>query len=636
MVWSLVLIPTGFALLTPAFGRMPRVIGPAALGTVLTTLAASVWIAANPAAGAAWGWGPVLQLELEAAGFARAMAVLVPFVALPVILYALSAENEARVRLVALLVAFVGAMEMLVLAADFLTLLIGWEIVGALSWVLIGHGWRDPGNPRQAAHALITTRFGDLGLYVAAGVTFAATGELGFRALGSVDGTGQHVIAAGVLVAAAAKSAQVPFSPWLFAAMAGPTPVSALLHSATMVAAGAYLLIRLSPLLQAVVWFAPALVAVGLVTALAGGVVALLQTHAKRVLAASTSAQYGLMFVAVGAGSTAAAGVHLVAHALFKALLFLGAGVAIHSANTEDLRRMQLGRILPMVAALSAVGALALAAVPPLGAAWTKEAVVAAAVHWSPWAGGGALLAGSLGALYAARYHLLAYGGGGNPEPRDRRPASGETASLVLLAAGTLLLSALWLPASSRTVERFTGGELVGTGPVEVTVSTTLVVLAVGVAWWLWRAGSLVTLGLGHRASRAADWFGLPDAARRVVVDGVLILSRLLARFDDRVVDAGVRGAASIARLFSRLFSLRVEFGVDAAVRALAGATLLAARGSRVTDDRAVDGAVEGVARGIGLTGDRGRRVQTGLSHHYYLMVAGGLAVLVGVLAIVR
>src|SRR5690606_3093805 len=190
-----------------------------------------------------------------------------------------------------------------------------------------------------------------------AGMTFAATGRLGYDDLAAVDGARQDALAAGLLLAVAAKSAQLPFSPWLFSAMAGPTPVSALLHSATLVSAGAYLLIRVAPALEAVGWFLPAIAGIGMATALAGGAIAVLQSQAKRALAASTSAQHGLMFVAIGAGSTAAAGAQLVTHAAFKSLLFLGAGVAIHTAGNGDLGGMGLGRVLPRIARLSLVGA---------------------------------------------------------------------------------------------------------------------------------------------------------------------------------------------------------------------------------------------------------------------------------------
>lgn len=641
-VLALPLMPLATAALLVALRRRPAALGPVAVGALVATLGLGAWAAAvEPAA--SWRWSPDLELGLAVAGFGRVMVVLVPAIAGPIVAYAAATKAEGRTRLLALLLAFVGAMLGLVAAADLLTLLIAWEWVGATSWALIAHGWRDPDKPRAAAQAFVTTRLGDLGLYGAAGVALAAAGSFAFADLAAAGRPALDLVAAGVLLAAAAKSAQVPFSPWLFAAMAGPTPVSALLHSATMVAAGAYLLIRLAPVLAPVGWFGPAVAAVGLVTALAGGVVALLQTDAKRILAGSTSAQYGLMFVAVGAGSTAAGGAHLVAHAAFKSLLFLGAGVAVHAVGTGETAAMRLGRALPRVAALSAVGAAALAAVPPFGGGWTKEQIVAAAVDASPWLAAGLVTAGFFSAGYAARYQFLAYdpggasGPGGRAAPRrlDHRPGRVEIGSLTVLAAITLALSGLWLPGAGRLVEAATGGVLVEGGPWELGAGLATIAAAFGLTGWLWRRGRLVTLGLPPRLQAAAgDWLGLPAATRLVVIDHVLALSQSLARFDDRVVDAGVRGAARVAAVVSRLASRRAEWTIDGAVHAVAAATVRLAVGSRVTDEAAIDGAVEGGARGVGLAGHASRHLQTGLAHHYYVILAAGVAVTAAILAL--
>ncbi|MGH2601645.1 MAG: proton-conducting transporter membrane subunit, partial [Dehalococcoidia bacterium] len=294
----------------------PRAIAVAPVAVLLVTLMFGAWAAFTEPT-FSWHWSPRIELRLAVEDFGRVMVVLVPLIAAPIVAYAAATEGEGRLRLLVLMLAFVSAMLLLVSAADFLTLLFAWELVGFVSWALIGHRWRDPHAVRSAAQAFVTTRIGDIGLYVAAGMTFVATGSFAFAGLPRADSVALGVVAAGVLVAAAAKSAQLPFSPWLFAAMAGPTPVSALLHSATLVAAGTYLLIRLAPALAPVWWFLPALALVGIATAVAGGIVAFIQTDIKRALAASTSAQYGLMFVAVGAGSAAAGAAHLVAHAAF-------------------------------------------------------------------------------------------------------------------------------------------------------------------------------------------------------------------------------------------------------------------------------------------------------------------------------
>lgn len=662
MLWLVPLLSLLGAATIIALRRARERLGAVALAATLATLMAAIWAAvARPAAG--WPWGAGLGLTLAAEGPGRVMAVLVPAVAAPVIGYAAAARRNdpALARLLALLVAFIGAMELLVLAADLLTLLVAWELVGAISWALIAHDWRKEENVRAATWAFLATRFGDLGLYLAAGAAFLATGSFAFAALGGASGAALDVVTVGVLVAAAAKSAQVPFSPWLFAAMAGPTAVSALLHSATMVAAGAYLLVRLAPVLLPTGWFGPTVLALGLATALAGGVVAALQDDLKKALAASTSAQYGLMLVAVGAGVPTAAMVHLVNHAVFKALLFLGAGVAIHAAGTGNIGGLRLGAALPRTSALFGVGALALAAVPPLGGAYSKEQIVAAAATAGAWAAAGVLAAGVLSALYAGRLHLLAYGTDRRREAK--RPDTAELLSLGVLAAAAVLLGLLWLPGGSALVEEIAGGGLARGEPWELAASIATVAGALGLAWALWRRGALQALGVPERARAvAADWLGLPAATRPLVARPVIALAAALARLDERVVDAGVRLAGRAGRALSRLLSWRGELGIDGLVKAVTGGTRAAAAGSHATDERvvdpsvegvaratsataagsrlvddhAVDRAVEGVAHGIGFGGNQSRRLQTGLAHQYYVIVAVGAVVAILIAALWR
>lgn len=627
--WLIVVLPLAGA----AFGAiLRRAVTIASVVGLVATAALGVWGAATGAASTV-SWGPRLELSLAATDFARVMVVLVPLIALPIVVYAATTERVARVRLIVLLTAFVGAMELLVLASDLLTLLLGWEMVGALSWALIAHDTKSSSDAQSAAHAFITTRFGDLGLYVAAGIAFASAGSFAFDELSTAGTTQLQVIAGGVLLAAAAKSAQVPFSPWLFSAMAGPTPVSALLHSSTMVAAGAYLLIRLGPHLGTVSWFAPAVIAFGLTSALAGGLVAATQRHPKRLLAGSTTAQYGLMFVAAGAGSVLAAAAHLVTHAAFKALLFLTAGTAMHVAGTDDLGSMRLGRKLPQVALFAGIGVLALAAVPPLGAAWSKEQVAVAAFEWSAALGVSVLVAALLSAAYAFRYWLLAFGGSAlRPERPARTP--GTLASGFLVSA-SLALGVLWLaPVNEAAGRLVTGGTLKGS---VLEIGFALAAIGAAAAYVLTLEGrDLLLQGSPSSVASevAAGWFGIPNLSRSVVVDPVLRVSGMLATFDDRVIDAGIRASARIASGFSRLLRRRSEISIDALVNGIAGGTLMLAAGSRSTDDAGIDRGVESVALGIGRSGSLLRRMQTGLSHHYYVIVAIGIVVLLAGLAV--
>ncbi len=635
---ALLVVPSvlGAAALLAARHRRDA-IAPIAVSALTASLALGTW-AAVTSSSVAWRWGPGLELGLAVTGLGRVMVVLVPAVAIPVVAFAGSSLRHDRglVRLMVLLQAFVGAMLLLVAAGDLLTLLVGWELVSVCSLALIGHQWRDRATTDAATQAFLTTRVGDVGLVAAAGVALAAGAGTRYEDLAALSGWPAQVAALGLLVAAAAKSAQLPFAPWLFSAMAGPTPVSALLHSATMVAAGAYVLARTVPELDGAAWLPDSVAALGVATAIAGGVVASVQTDLKRALAGSTSAQYGLVLVAVGAGSSAAAGAHLVTHAVFKALLFLAAGVALHAAGTLQLGGLRLGRALPGIALGFGVGALALAAVPPTGGAWSKEEILAAAAHEAAWLTTGVALATFLTALYAGRLMLLAFGPGAR-RAADGGPTVVERMAIGGLAVATVGLAVLWLPGADDLVERATGGLLIAGRWWELPLTVALLATAGGVVLGLDRGGLLLTLGLPRSVqSFIAGWYGLPLLARIVVVDPTLAAARTLAAIDDRVVDAGVRAAARVPAAASRALAWWGERGVDGAVLGVATGTLRAAGASRTVDERGVDRAVEEVAQGTGAAARHIRRLQTGLTHHYYVVAAVGLLVVVAVATLGR
>lgn len=648
MIWLVALLP---ALAAPALWFFGRTASRATLGAVGCSVLAATTALAGWAAFArptgAYRWGAGLTLHVGVGDAAATMAVLVPAVGLVVVAYAAHHEDRAGLgRLVATLVGFVGMMELLVLAEDLLVLLVAWELVGACSWALISHEWRDGERPQAAAHAFLVTRFGDLGLFAAIGATRAGTGSFRYQDLSELHGGWLHVFVAGIVLAALAKSAQFPFSPWLFSAMAGPTSVSALLHAATMVAAGAYLLIRLHPVLDLAGWFAPVIIAVGLVTALAGGVVAVLQAHAKKLLAASTSAQYGLMLVALGAGYPAVALAHLVAHAAFKAGLFLSAGVAIEATGSEQLGRMGLGRLLRATAAVTGVLALALAAVPPLGAAFTKEAIASAAGHHAAWLAVGVAVAGALSAAYAARYWLLAYGPPATEAPRSlvRRPGPVEVGAITVTAAASAGLGVLWVPGVREVVGRLAGGTIVEGAPWEAALSLSLVAVALYASWAAFRSGTLLGDVTSGRRAALADWFAVPALAKVAIVDPTLHLAAGLARFDDAVLDAPPRavsqlvvgrgGAGERTGLAPALarFDHRV---VDAGVRATGAFARWCARIGTTVAERGVDGGVRDLASLIGRSGRDVRRLHTGRAHQYYVIVAVGLVALVIVAGVI-
>ncbi|MDT8408434.1 MAG: proton-conducting transporter membrane subunit [Wenzhouxiangellaceae bacterium] len=545
----------------------------------------------------AYRWSETLTLQLGLSGMGLIFALTVPAVAIPIVVYAAAHEQrQGLARLLALLTAFVGAMELLLLARDLLTLIIAWELVGAISWALIAHQGSDRRRVVHANWAFLVTRFGDLGLYIAAAAAYSRTGSFAYSELAQLDGASLHILVAGIVLACASKSAQLPFSPWLFAAMSGPTSASALLHSATMVPAGVYLIAQLHGELAEVAWFGPLALVLGLSTALAAGLVALAQPRAKRLLAASTSAQLGLMWIAVGAGYPMLAALHFVVHALAKAPLFLAVGVAAEQAGSGRFQRLRRHKVSTGLALASLVAALAIAGMFPLGGAWTKEAIVSAAGHFSVWVAILTLLAGGLSAAYAARLYFSVFDWTRWSHSAQLRL---ERAPVHGFAIASLATAVLWLPA-------FPAAWLDAAMPAfkawELTASFALVVSgSVLGAWWARHPAA------AFRSHLLINWFGIPAIAQSLCVAPIRVLSTRLARGDDAVVDAGVRWT-------SRL-------------------TTWLARHGRGAGEWLFDEIPQGLA---GLSGTASRYVtglQTGMVHHYYLMIAVGFLTVMIILA---
>ncbi|MCB1424447.1 MAG: NADH-quinone oxidoreductase subunit L [Brucellaceae bacterium] len=631
MIW---LLPIGPALaglaLAVAAPRRRVATGLAGCAVLLATGLFAVFGAARAWTGTV-AWSDTLVLSAAFVPAAAVMAVLVPLIALPVMAYAAAHEDERGLaRLAALLLLFVAGMEVLVIAADLLTLLIGWEIVGACSWALIGHTWRDAGSPATGLYAFIATRLGDLGLFAAAMALFAGTGSFAFDDMARLSGTPLAVAVSGILLSAAAKSGQLPFSPWLFRAMAGPTAVSALLHAATMVAAGAFLLIRLHSHLAAAPGFAASAMAIGAATALAGGFVAIVQPHAKKLLAASTSAHFGLMFVAAGAGFPGAALLHLAAHAAFKALLFLAAGTAGRRGRSFLLHRLGFAGTMPLVAGCAVLGAIALAGIPPSGGGWSKELVTAAASHASPWAGIAVMVAGAFTGAYAARWQLLVFGLG-DRSTGSGKPNAAETAAIAVLAAFVLAMSVFWIPGFHAAAAGFLAMEL----PVSTTAgkAASLAFLAVGLAAGTGLARQWPTLGTSGPAERMAAWLGLPAVIDALVVRPFTGLCRIACRVDDGILDALPRSLARAAHAVSPALSRADRTMIDGCIKGLAAATTRLARIGRRFCEGLADGIPQGSARLVGIGGSDARRLQTGMSHHYYAAMAAGVLAAVVVLA---
>ncbi|TWG05035.1 NADH-quinone oxidoreductase subunit L [Streptomyces brevispora] len=401
-----------------------------------------------------------IDLALHLDGFAVLVAVLVALVASCVQIYSTAyLRDDPRYPSYAALVSlFTSAMLLVVYSGDLMVLLVGWEIMGICSYFLVGHYWETPEARAASLKAFLVTKLGDvpflIGLFALAADTgtFRITGILGSVAHDGLDHP--TVIALLLLAGVAGKSAQFPLHTWLPDAMAGPTPVSALIHAATMVAAGIYFVARLLPVFAASGAALVVLAVMAAVTMIGSGLAALAQDDIKRVLAYSTIGQLGYMSGALAVGDRGAAVFHLLSHGAFKAVLFLAAGVVIHAAGTNSLATMSrmggLAKRIPDAYWTMTVALLALAAIPPFAGFFSKEAVLVAAEHTAlgdrhvaPAAAGwtvlvAGLLAAVLTAAYATRLWLLAFRGRGAEAPDHGRQPVAMTSVLWVLAVPTI------------------------------------------------------------------------------------------------------------------------------------------------------------------------------------------------------
>jgi NADH-quinone oxidoreductase subunit L len=430
LLWLVPALPlAGFLLFVLLGSRLDRRasawlgVGSVVLSALVSLILAVGFLTSSPPEGryvqTFWTWigmdGLTARVALQLDALSLVMILVVTFVGAVIHLY--SADfmlgEEGYGRFFAYMNLFVGSMLVLVLADNLLLLYLGWEAVGLCSYLLIGFWYRDPANGRAARKAFVVTRVGDAAMAVGLFLLFSQLGTLDIQQVLDrapaqwASGSGLAIAAAGLLLAGAVgKSAQLPLQTWLPDAMAGPSPVSALIHAATMVTAGVYLIARTHPLfvLAPPVMLVTALI--GVITLLLAGLSALVQRDIKRVLAYSTISQIGYMFLALGVGAWSAAMFHFMTHAFFKALLFLGAGVIILSLHHEhDMFKMGgLRREMPAVFWTFLAGAASLAAVPLVTAGFYSKDLIL----WQAWssAQGGWWLwaAGLVGALLTAVY----------------------------------------------------------------------------------------------------------------------------------------------------------------------------------------------------------------------------------------
>jgi NADH-quinone oxidoreductase subunit L len=328
-------------------------------------------------------------------------------------------DDEER-RYFAYMSLFVFSMLLLVQGGNLLLLLAGWGLVGLSSYLLIGFWHEKPSAVAAAKKAFVMNAFGDATMALALFVLIAHSGSVAFSdsftTAGTLSSTTVNLVALGLLGGAAAKSAQIPLHTWLPDAMEGPTPVSALIHAATMVTAGVYLIARTHPIFEQARTVELIAAGMGALTLLVAGLIALVQTDIKRVIAYSTMSQIGYMFLGAGIGAYANGMFHLMTHAFFKALLFLAAGLVIHAlADEQDIRKMGgIGKLMPWTRRAFLAGALALVGIPPFSGFFSKDSIIAAALHVG-WYGVifwvVALIGAFLTGLYTFRLYFIVFGG---------------------------------------------------------------------------------------------------------------------------------------------------------------------------------------------------------------------------------
>lgn len=547
-------------------------------------------------------------------------------------------EDRSFWRYFAYLNLFTFSMLLLVTGDNLLLMFVGWEGVGLCSWALIGFWFTDHTNTRAGNKAFIVNRVGDLGFVLGIFLLYwtlagQGHGTLAFRELQEHAGllANRELWGIGVatlvtillFIGATGKSAQIPLHVWLPDAMQGPTPVSALIHAATMVTAGVYMIARLNELFSAAPVTLGIIAVVGAATAFFAATIAVTQTDIKRVLAYSTISQLGYMFLAMGVAAYAAGIFHLLTHAFFKACLFLGSGSIIHAMQGEqDMRRMGgLRRVMPATFQTFTVAVLAIAGTPFLAGFFSKDAIL-----WQAWAshnralwGVGVLVAG-LTAFYMFRQFFLVFFGECRADHHVQEHLHESpkimTRPLWVLAAGSVVAGYIGLPA-------FMGGSLIDhwLDPVihahhgehhsvaeELGVmSVSIVAAAAGVvlAWFLYhvrtpsRDEAPEARGFSYRL--LYNKYYVDEIYQFVFVGGTLVLARIGAAFDRYIIDTIVDGSARITTVISWFNGLFDQYVVDMLVNAVANVTF--------------------------AVGNNFRRVQTGNINSYLYVVVGAVVV---------
>jgi len=539
-----------------------------------------------------------------------AMLLVVTIVSFLVHVYSIGymAHDRGFWRFFSWLPLFVFAMLILVLGDNYLVMFVGWEGVGLCSYLLIGFWFERPEPAGAAKKAFIMNRIGDWGFMIGMITSFLVFGTMNFVEI--FDRVAKDPPAQGVLsliclaffLGATGKSAQLPLYSWLPDAMEGPTPVSALIHAATMVTAGVYLVARSTPLFEAAGPVLAGVGGVGALTAIFAATIALVQFDIKRVMAYSTVSQLGYMFLALGVGAPIAAMFHLITHAFFKALLFLGSGSVIHGiGDVQDMRRMGgLRTKMPITYWTMVIAGGALSALPPLAGFWSKDEILGSAFkNGYPLLWGVGVLTGGLTAFYVTRAIWLTFHG----QPRDRHLYDHAhesprvmTVPLLVLAAGSVLVGFIGFPPDNGFLHAFLrpAVETAHAGAVETGTNWSEFLMLAAVSTAVGVGGILLGLSMYSR--------GRPDPAAVSRAAGpyydVLVNKYYVDEvYDRRLVDAG---------------------------KAVAGAAW-------AFDIHIIDGLVNRFGWAIKLGGGALRRVQTGVVGNYAFSIVAGLLLIMAI-----
>lgn len=625
----------------------PGFVRPLAVLPTLAALALAIAVAVDQGGGRAvqthteltpTGSVPI-ELALDIDGFAALVAVLVAFVATCVQIYSTGyLRDDPRYPSYAALVSlFTSAMLLVVYSGDLIVLLVGWEVMGICSYFLVGHYWETPEARAASIKAFLVTKLGDVPFLI--GLFALATDAGSFRittVLGTVENGGLHhptLVGLLLLCGVAGKSAQFPLHTWLPDAMAGPTPVSALIHAATMVAAGVYFVARLLPVFEASACVMVVLAVMGAVTMVGSALAALAQDDIKRVLAYSTIGQLGYMTGALAVGDRGAAVFHLLSHGAFKALLFLAAGVVIHAAGTNSLAVMSrtsgLRDRVPDAYWTMTVALLALAAIPPFSGFFSKESVLGAAEHvatghtgHAPGSAGwivlvAGLVTAVLTAAYATRLWLLAFRGRGTQAADHGRQPLSMTVVLWVLAVPSLAFGGL----AYRSLPDWFGGRALAP-----TLTTS--VLSTGLAL----VGGLVTYGAWQRTRSLAARVPLGAVAAHPEGDAGLVEAEAIAAHEPAFgdvayapdpADPGRLLLGPLHRHAAEGFHLDAVYDVLFVRPVLAAASLV-----QFLDREVVDTYVRGAGALPRLLGTAVRRAQTGNVQTYVSALLAGTVVL--------